>query len=210
MSRRRMVAAAAITGLLVVGCGTDTDNPTPNPVSPVMSTAAPTTSSTAPSANGMDGTPLPEPTPIPGSSDEAITATAEKFVINWASYRTFAQQPQAEWFATWQEWASDEFIQQQRLQFHATWSWAWNQEKQVLGAQPVEPTKVHNFSDSTAVARVTVERHVLHIDDRVDEGDLERRTYDVQLRLGEGVPEVTDADPVDPRDPFPPARLAPA
>lgn len=124
--------------------------------------------------------------------------------MGWANYRTFAQQPRGEWFATWDDMATPEFVQQQRVEFSRKWSWAWNEEKQVLGAQVDGEIRVE-LSDDAAVVRVPIKRYIYGILSRADEGEPETKTYDVYLQLEQNqVPLVDNVLESKPDAPFPP------
>ncbi|MCT2299584.1 hypothetical protein M3G04_01500 [Dietzia cinnamea] len=203
---RRQAAVVAATGAAVIalaGCsggGADDE-------AAVGATTAPLQTSTqaAQQSPGMDGTPLPEPTPVPGDDREAVELAVEKFTIHWACYRTFAQQPQREWFDSWSGLATEEFVQQQRISFTDSWSWAWNTETQAIGCQRRGDMQVAEVNESTSIARITVERHLFHADARADEGRVESKTYDVAVETdGRRVPLVLGAQEVDTQAPFPP------
>ncbi|MFL0579518.1 hypothetical protein [Dietzia sp. 179-F 9C3 NHS] len=153
----------------------------------------------------MDGTPLPEPTPSRGDDADSVKAAVEKFTIHWACYRTFAQQPQKEWFDSWSNLAADEFVQRQRIAFVDTWSWAWNEETQVIGCQRKDEVRVADTGDGTSVARITVDRHLYHADARAADGRVETKTYDVAVETSATkIPTVTGAAETRPEAPFPP------
>lgn len=198
-----MAAATATAVIALAGCsaGGPGDEPA------VGTTTAPVQTSTqaASQTPGMDGTPLPEPTPVPGDDQEAVELAVEKFTLHWACYRTFAQQPQREWFDSWSRLATEEFVQQQRIAFNDTWSWAWNTETQVIGCQRRGDMQVAEINDSTSIARITVERHLYHADARENDGRTERKTYDVAVETdGRRVPLVLGAQETEADAPFPP------
>jgi len=205
-ARHTLCALAAIVAVTASACGSAEED------TPGATTAAPATSSTAAPARsgdytGSDGTPLPTPTPVRGADEDAAAASAERFLMGWASYRTFADQPRSEWFASWDDVATPEFVQQQRVAFDRTWSWAWNQEKQVLGAQLDGEIRVE-LSEDAAVVRVPIKRYIYGILSRADEGELDKKTYDVFLQLGQNqVPLVDNVAEAKPDDPFPPRQF---
>lgn len=164
-----------------------------------------TSTQTAQSTPGMDGTPLPEPTPVRGADQEAVELAVEKFTIHWACYRTFAQQPQREWFDSWSNLAAGEFVQRQRVSFAETWAWAWNTETQVIGCQRRGDLQVAEVDDETAISRITVERHLYHADARASDGRVETKTYDVAVETDSGrIPLVVGAKETEDDAEFPP------
>lgn len=198
-----LTAATAATVIALAGCssGDAGDEAEPGTTTAPVQTSTPAAQQTP----GMDGTPLPEPTPVPGDDQEAVELAVEKFTIHWACYRTFAQQPQREWFDSWSSLATEEFVQQQRIAFTDSWSWAWNTETQVIGCQRRGDMQVAEVNDSASVARITVERHLYHADARADDGRVETKTYDVAVETdGRRVPLVLGAREADAKAPFPP------
>lgn len=204
MSRRTALTAVATAAVVALaGCaggepgeGADGD-----------ATLAPvkTSTETAQRSPGMDGTPLPEPTPVRGADQEAVELAVEKFAIHWACYRTFAQQPQREWFDSWSRLATEEFVQRQRVAFVDTWAWAWNTETQVIGCQRRGELRVEEIDDETAIARITVERHLYHADARANEGRVETKTYDVAVETDSArIPLVLGAKETKDDADFPP------
>ena len=197
--------AAVVAAMALAGCAGGDEQA--DPAAGVASTSvAPTAEpGQAHMAPGMDGTPLPEPTPVPGTDQGAIESAAEKFALNWACYRTFAQQPQKEWFDSWSNLATDEFVQRQRVAFVDTWSWAWNTETQVIGCQREGPVRFADTGDNSAAVRITVQRHLYHADARADGGQIESQTYDVAVQTADGrIPTIAGAAQVADDAPFPP------
>lgn len=206
MNTRNLVCTLSAAALILTGCGTSGPDETSEPT--VQPPAVSSTESLAPPRSGdytgTDGTPLPIPDPVRGVDEAAAAASAERFLMGWANYRTFADQPRSEWFATWDDVATPSFVQQQRIEFDRKWAWAWNEEKQVLGAQVDGEVRV-DLSDDNAVVRVPIKRYVYGILSRADDAEIETKTYDVYLQLDQGqVPLVDNVREVRPDDPFPP------
>lgn len=204
MKRTTELAAVATAAVIALaGCSSGAGGDEPG----AEATLAPvqTSTKTAQSTPGMDGTPLPEPTPVRGADQEAVELAVEKFTIHWSCYRTFAQQPQREWFDSWSNLATGEFVQRQRVSFADTWGWAWNTETQVIGCQRRGDMQVAEVDDTTAIARITVERHLYHADARANDGRVETKTYDVAVETDSGrVPLVLGAKETKDDAEFPP------
>lgn len=205
MNRTVYAIATVAVAAVLAGCGGEpVDDQPGDPAGDVATTVA-TTAPTASSTPGMDSHPLPEPTPMAGTGEDAIEAAVEKFALNFACYRTFAQQPQKEWFDSWSDLATDELVQRQRVAFSSTWAWTWNTETQAIGCQRDGDMRVADTGDGTAVARISVERHLYHADDRANEGEAETKTYDVAVDTDDDrIPTVTGVAEVADDAPFPP------
>lgn len=202
-SELAVVATAAVVALAGCSAGDAEDQAGASAAETVVPVQ--TSTQAAQQTPGMDGTPLPEPTPVPGAGQEEVASAVEKFALNWACYRTFAQQPQREWFDSWSNLATEEFVQQQRVAFADTWSWAWNTETQVVGCQRRGELRVTESGDSTAIARITVERHLYHADARADDGRRESKTYDVAVETDDSrIPQVLGAAETEDDTDFPP------
>lgn len=203
-ARHAVCVLVAIVGVTASACGSgeeEASRPAASPPPAVSSTTAPPRSG---DYTGADGTPLPVPAPVRGVDEDAAAASAERFLMGWANYRTFANQPRSEWFASWDDVATPEFVQKQRVEFDRKWSWAWNEEQQVLGAQVDGEVRV-DLSEDAAVVRVPIKRYIYGILSRADEGEVETKTYDVYLQLDQGqVPLVDNVVEARPDDPFPP------
>ena len=205
MSRRTTVAAlvtVAVVGL--TGCSSDqSEQSTSGGGAADMAAPLHTTTSSVPPPGSGVVTP-PDPSPVAGTDEQAIELAVEKFAMYWACYRTFADQPQREWFDSWSDLATDEFVQQQRVVFHETWGWTWNSETQVVGCMRQGDIRVADSGDSTAIARITLERHLFHIDAAINDGRRETKTYDVAVETSEArPPQVLGVREVAEDAPFP-------
>lgn len=198
------VSVLLVIGVAASGCGSGEEQ-APAPAPTVAATSSSEQPETHDHSHGTDaGEPIPVPEVVEGADEEAVSATAENFIAEWATYRSAAQQPRSDWFDSWKDMATDQFIQQQRRSFNTLWSWTWNEEKQVLGAQRDGDIEVH-LEDNVAIARVPVKRFIFGIDSRIDEGKEQKLTFDVFLNIADGTkPLVTNVREVTEDEPFPP------
>lgn len=203
---KKLIAASVIVAAACAACSGEETPPEPTAVP----TAAPSTSTAAPQGftTGTDGTNLTAPSVVSGDSEESVKTASEAFVMGWANYRSAAQQPRQEWFDSWKAHATDSFIQRMRTEFNTMWSWTWNQEKQVMGAQVDGTIQVH-LDGNTAVARVPVKRWVYGIDTPANEGEEQKKVYDLFLVLDPAKPAlVNNTREVGDDEPFPPRNRA--
>lgn len=202
------IAVLAVS-MACAGCSTGTQ-PAPPTTSAAGVPTATTPTSTAPRSytDGTDGTDLSVPSVIVGDDEQAIRVTSEAFIMGWASYRSAAFQPRRQWFQSWQHTATQAFIDDMRHQFTTLWSWTWNEDKQVLGAQ-VDGTIAVAIDGSVAVARVPVKRWVMGLDTRASDATSEHTVFDLFFVLDpRRAPLVDDARPVRDDEPFPPTIWA--
>jgi hypothetical protein len=197
MRRRRGVALIAMTAaaLAASGCADRHD------LRP-----AGTTEADGPAATQQDmsyQTPDLPPPAIAGNNTRAAEVTAERFLIGWTTFIPWDFDPAREWFARWRAMAAPAFVGQMQLGLDDMWNWTWHQQKKAFDGR-VEGTPMTWIEGPHAVTRMTINRLVMTINARVNEGDEQRLTYDVFMAVDEGsTPVVVDVRPSEVGAPAP-------